>query len=123
MIPIGSKNVFKPAPTHANSYIDIPIERTNAIINILKRGSSYPPKNPTVIISNVAKVIIAGIEYITLPMSLYKITAAITDKIISVNIDIEIQCLHTSFSLSQRVSFSGGVKILTPYLARLSTTC
>ena len=122
MIPIGSKNVLNPALTHINSYMEMPIDKTKAIIRILNSGSSKPPKSPTINIRAVESAIIPGIDQMMLPILLHSDAATIPDSIKSANIENAIQCVHVSFRTSHIVSFSGGVSILTPYLLRLSST-
>ena len=100
----------------------MPIERTNAIMRILKRGSPKPPKNPTIRIKTVARAIIAGILQMIGPMPPTKTHATTTESPTKENMDMDIQCVHASLSVSQIVSFSGGVNTLTPYLCRLSST-
>ena len=92
------------------------------MMRILNSGSSKPPKNPTIRISTVARVIMAGMLQISVPILQARKPAEMAEIAISTNLDMAIQCVQDSLSLSQSVSFSGGVRILIPYLFRLSTT-
>ena len=69
----------------------MPIDRTKAIIRILKRGSPKPPKNPTIRINKVARVIMAGIDQIMPPILPLNTPAAITDDTTITNIEMAIQ--------------------------------
>ena len=76
--------------------MEIPIESTNAVIKILKRGSPKPPKKPTIRISSVAIVTIPGITQIALPILPTNTPARTTESAISTNMAIAVGCLHTS---------------------------
>ena len=76
--------------------MEIPIERTNAVIRILKRGSPKPPKKPTMSIRSVATATIAGITKISAPILPANAPAATRVSPIKTNIAIAIGCLHTS---------------------------
>ena len=69
----------------------MPIDRTKAIIRILKRGALKPPKNPTIRINKVARVIMAGIDQIMPPILPLNTQAATTDDTTITNIEMAIQ--------------------------------
>ena len=100
----------------------MPMERTKAVMRILNSGSLKPPKNPTTIINNVARSKMAGMTHITcpnLPVSSAAATTVIATRIARLR---GIQWVQVLRSRSQRVSFSGGVRMFRPYFSRLSST-
>ena len=66
----------------------MPIESTNAVIKILKRGSPNPPKKPTINMRSVATETIAGITQMELPMLPTSTPARIAESAISTNMAI-----------------------------------
>ena len=92
------------------------------MMSIRNSGSLKPPKNPTNIINNVASSMMAGMIHITCPMLVVSNAAATTAMPTNATMLKEIQWVQVLRSLSHSVSFSGGVRMFTPYFCLLAST-